>query len=116
MSGIYEHPSYAGRIGSQVAPEPQAAPVIESASEPGLTALARAERSCCCVAKPVVIVFLPTATGQGKQADLLLCMHHYREYRPKLAASGARVVDASGALVTDRDLWLVVPGPRCEAG
>ncbi len=112
----YEHPSYLGRIGAQQARRVQAAPAVESMADIGLTALARADRSCCCVSKPAVIVFMPTAAGEGKQADLLLCMHHYRVSREKLAACGARVVDASGALVTDRDVWLAVPEPRCEVG
>jgi hypothetical protein len=112
----YEHPSYAGRLGSQATRQPQAALATESISSAELTALARADRSCCCVAKPVVIVFMPTATGHGKEADLLLCMHHYRACQQKLTASGARVVDASGALVTAPDPRLVVPRPRCEPG
>lgn len=112
----YEHPSYLGRISAQQARQVQAAPAVGSIADTGLTALARADRSCCCVGKPAVIVFMPTAADDGKRADLLLCMHHYRVSRQKLAACGARVVDASGALVTDRDVWLDVPEPRCEAG
>ena len=105
MSASYEHPSYAGRIGSLPPQEPQTAPSIESIPEPGLTALARADRSCCCIAKPAVIAFMPMTLAQRRPADLLLCMHHYRASRQKLAAIGARVVDGRGMQLTDRDPW-----------
>jgi hypothetical protein len=105
MSAIYEHPSYAGRIGPQPSRQVPNALVIESKPEAGLTSLASAERACCCIAKPAVVAFMPTAPGQQTQTDLLLCMHHYRASRQKLSAAGARVVDASGALLTERDLW-----------
>ncbi len=102
MSAIHEHPSYAGRIGAQPS-QPLSAPFIESITDARITALATAERSCCCTARPTVVAFLPTPAG--READLLLCMHHYRASRQKLAACGARVVDASGALLTDPDPW-----------
>ena len=53
----------------------------------------RAERSCCCPAKPVVIVIMPPAPGRAHQTDLLLCGHHYRVSRQALAAAGATAVD-----------------------
>jgi hypothetical protein len=105
MSAIYEHPSYRGRISSHATPPPADAPAIETLPDAGLTALATASRSCCCIARPAVIVFMPRGHGREKRAGLLLCMHHYRLSRQKLAACGARVVDESGALLTDRDPW-----------
>jgi hypothetical protein len=105
MPAIYEHPSYGGRTGSQPAQQHRTAPIIESIPDPRLITLATAERSCCCIARPAVIAFMPAAPGQEKQADLLLCMHHYRASRQQLTASGAHVVDASGVLLTDRDPW-----------
>ena len=80
-------------------------PFIESIPDARVAALATAERSCCCVARPVVVAFMPMRTGQHQQIDLLLCMHHYRASAQRLAASGARVVDGSGAPLTDPDPW-----------
>ena len=61
----------------------------------------RAERSCCCPAKPVVMVIMPPAPGRPHQTDLLLCGHHYRVSRRALAAVGATVVDIDAAPPTD---------------
>jgi hypothetical protein len=105
MSAIHEHPSYGGRIGPPPAQLARVAPIIESIPDPGLTALARADRSCCCTAMPAVMAFMPSASCQRRQAGLLLCMHHYRASRQRLMACGAMIVDGSGALLTDRDLW-----------
>jgi hypothetical protein len=101
----YEHPSYARDIAPAPSRYPQAAPMIESIPHGGLTALARAERACCCPARPAVIVVMPTATGARHDADLLLCMHHYRVSRQKLAACGAQVFDGTGTPLTDRNFW-----------
>jgi hypothetical protein len=54
---------------------------------------------------PAVMAFMPSASCQRRQAGLLLCMHHYRASRQRLMACGAMIVDGSGALLTDRDLW-----------
>ncbi len=104
MSAIHEHPSYAGRIGAQPSQDVRA-PLIESIPDARITALATAKRSCCCIARPAVVAFIPTPAGQHQQADLLLCMHHYRVSRLKLAAMGAKVVDANGATLTGREPW-----------
>ena len=104
MPAIHEHPSYGDRIDAQPS-QHASAPDIELIPDARITALATAERSCCCVARPVVVAFMPVKTGQVRQTDLMLCMHHYRVSRQKLAACGARVVDASGELLTDPDPW-----------
>jgi hypothetical protein len=105
MSATHEHPSYAGRLGAPPAQLAQVAPIIDSIPDVGLTALARADRSCCCTAKPAVIAFMPSASSRRGEPGLLLCMHHYRASRQRLMACGARIVDGTGALLTDRDLW-----------
>jgi len=47
----------------------------------------KAERSCCCPAKPQVIAVIPPTAGRPDPADLLLCWHHYRAGRQPLAAA-----------------------------
>ncbi len=64
----------------------------------------RADRACCCLAKPVVIVILPPASGRPHPVDLLLCGHHYRVSRHALAAAGAQVVDMQGDDLAE-DAW-----------
>jgi hypothetical protein len=61
--------------------------------------LADAGRACCCPARPVVTVVMPSAPGRPHAVDLLLCGHHYRVSRAALAAAGAAVYDEFGALV-----------------
>ena len=64
----------------------------------------RAERSCCCPAKPVVMVIMPPAAGRAHQTDLLLCGHHYRVCRQALAAAGATVTKLD-AIQPDDGAW-----------
>jgi hypothetical protein len=58
-----------------------------------------ADRACCCPAKPVVTVIMPTAPGRPHPVDLLLCGHHFRVSQAALTAAGAAVYDDTGALV-----------------
>jgi hypothetical protein len=46
-------------------------------------------RACCCPARPMVKVMMPSAPGRPYPVDLLLCGHHYHVARPALAAAGA---------------------------
>jgi len=69
-----------------------------------LELLIRADRACCCSAKPAVVAILPRSSGRAAPTGLLLCMHHFREARDGLAAAGASVVDRAGDEV--RDCWL----------
>jgi hypothetical protein len=101
---MYQHPSYAGRLGAPPARLAQAVPIIESLPDARFSALATADRACCCTAKPAVIVYLPAAE-HGPETDLMLCMHHYRASRQHLAARGARVVDGTGQALADQDVW-----------
>jgi len=59
-------------------------------------ALRRAERACCCLAKPVVIAVMPPAEGRSHPTELLLCGHHYRASKRALSAAGATVLDLDG--------------------
>ncbi len=58
-----------------------------------------AERSCCCPARPVVMVLIPPASAHQLPVDLLLCGHHYLSSRAALAVVGAVVMDETGAIV-----------------
>jgi hypothetical protein len=104
MTAMYEHPSYYGRVRQQPATEGPVAPPIESMSDANVIVLANAERSCCCVAKPAVIALIRVGSDR-RQVDLLLCMHHYRASRQTLTNHDATVLDASGAVLTGRQLW-----------
>jgi len=59
----------------------------------------RADRACCCPARPVVTVIMPPAPGRPHPVDLLLCGHHFQVSRAALKAAGAAVYDDTGALV-----------------
>jgi hypothetical protein len=104
MTAIYEHPSYAGRIDSRPAAPASGTPVIESVPDARVAALATANRSCCCIATPAVVALIPASPGRPV-ADLLLCMHHYRASARALAGCGARVLDSTGLVLTDQDVW-----------
>lgn len=91
MSVNFTHPSIAKR---RAPPRPSAHFIDWGAAQ-------RAERSCCCPAKPVVIVIMPPATGRAHQTDLLLCGHHYRASRQALAAAGAMVANITMDGLTD---------------
>ena len=62
--------------------------------------LLRADRACCCPARPLFVVMLPAAHGRHEPVDLLLCGHHFRAARGALVEGGAIVFDASGEIVT----------------
>lgn len=56
----------------------------------------KAQHSCCCPAKPVIIAIIPPTPSRGSPADLLLCAHHYRRSRTALVAAGAVLMDING--------------------
>jgi hypothetical protein len=43
-------------------------------------------RACCCLARPMVKVVMPPASGRPHLVDLWLCGHHYHASRQALAA------------------------------
>ena len=63
-----------------------------------------ADRSCCCLARPVVIVIMPPTRGRPHRTELLLCGHHYRASRQALAAAGAGIFSLTGTPLT-ADIW-----------
>jgi len=63
--------------------------------------LMRAERACCCTAKPAVLVVMPTSATRPHRTELLFCMHHYRASRRGLGAAGALAVGADGRQLGD---------------
>ena len=105
MTAMSQHPSYAGRLVAQSSEQPPGAPAIESIPHAELAELASADHSSCCIAKPAVVAFIPAGPGRTTQADLLLCMHHYRASWQKLADIGAKVLDATGAVLTKCEPW-----------
>jgi hypothetical protein len=72
-----------------------------------LAAGCRADRACCCPAKPVVEVIMPPAPGRPRGTGLLLCGHHYRASRRALAAASAIVYELPG-MPEDTAEWLGV--------
>jgi hypothetical protein len=61
--------------------------------------LARADRSCCCPARPLVAVVMPPSSGRSHPVELLLCGHHYRASVLELLAAGATVYDKDGVVI-----------------
>jgi hypothetical protein len=59
-------------------------------------ALRRASRSCCCVARPAVIVVLPPAQDRPHPTELLLCRHHFERSRLALIAARALAFSLDG--------------------
>ncbi|MGP8000253.1 MAG: hypothetical protein ACLPKI_23485 [Streptosporangiaceae bacterium] len=59
-------------------------------------ALRQASRSCCCVARPAVIVVLRPAESRPHSTELLLCRHHFDRSRPALLASRALAFSLDG--------------------
>jgi hypothetical protein len=59
------------------------------------------EQACCCVARAVVRVVMPSAPGRPHETELLLCGHHYRVSRASLAAAHAQVEDLAGGAADD---------------
>jgi hypothetical protein len=49
------------------------------------------DQACCCVARAVVRVIMPSAAGRPHETELLLCGHHYRVSRAALSAAHAQV-------------------------
>ena len=52
--------------------------------------------ACCCPATPVVRVVMPPTQARPHPTDLLLCGHHYRVSRQRLAALNATVQKLPG--------------------
>jgi hypothetical protein len=68
--------------------------------------LRRADRACCCPARPSVVVIMPPTADRGRPADLLLCGHHFRVHEYALARAGAAVFDVNGVPLSPETLVL----------
>lgn len=51
--------------------------------------IARADRACCCSARPVAAAIMPPRPGRPHPVDLLFCGHHLRAAKAGLEAAGA---------------------------
>jgi hypothetical protein len=92
--------SDAGEVGMRLPgcrARPTDRPADDQAGRSGPPRLA--DRSCCCPARPVVMVLIPPDITRPLPADLLLCRHHYLASRVALAAVGASVIDETGEVV-----------------
>jgi hypothetical protein len=69
--------------------------------------------ACCCPAMPVVRVVMPPTPARPHPTDLLLCGHHYRVSRQKLAALNATAQKLPG--VSGDTVALFEDEPRSPA-
>jgi hypothetical protein len=72
--------------------------------------LRRADRACCCPARPAVVVIMPPAGARRDPIDLLLCHHHCRIHAAALAMAGAAVLDTGGRPLTPETFLLLHVG------
>lgn len=72
-----------------------------------VSAARRADRACCCTAKPAVIALMPATADRPHETDLLLCGHHYRVSRRALAAAGAVVAEIGEPAADDQPFPMV---------
>jgi hypothetical protein len=66
------------------------------APAPNGLAASLADQACCCVARAVVRVVMPSTANRPHETELLLCGHHYRVSRAALAAAHAGVHELAG--------------------
>jgi len=71
-----------------------------------------AARACCCPARPVVTVVMPSTASRPHPVDLLLCGHHFRVSQAALQAVGAAVYDRTGLLIMAGTRTAGAPGPE----
>ena len=89
MNARFSHPS--GRNNDNVASLPldDAIPARNATADLG-------DRACCCPAKALVRVLMPTSAARPHETELLLCGHHYLASRQALAVARARVRELPG--------------------
>jgi len=68
--------------------------------------------ACCCPAIPVVRVVMPPTLARPHPTDLLLCGHHYRVSRQRLAALNATVQKRPGVSGDAAALFEDLPGSQ----
>ncbi len=87
--------SFAGQ--ADAAPEAEPIPTDDAlVASAYRSVLARADRACCCTAKPAVIAIMPPSPARQKRVGLLFCMHHYLASRVGLSEAGALIIAADG--------------------
>lgn len=59
-------------------------------------AVRRANQSCCCIARPSVVVVLQPTHDRPHPTEVLLCGHHFERSRPTLLASRALAFSLDG--------------------
>jgi hypothetical protein len=64
---------------------------LDDAIPPRQGADSLTDQACCCSARAMVQVIMPSTPGRPHRTELLLCGHHYRVSRRALAAAGAAV-------------------------
>jgi hypothetical protein len=105
MSASFSYPSVTGRDAGPAGPlSGQAGPQRAGACVIDWRAARRAERACCCPARPAIIAIMPPAASRPHPTDLLLCRHHYRVSQRSLADAGASVLELDGTPV-DEAAW-----------
>lgn len=60
-------------------------------------AVRQAARSCCCVARPSVVIVLQPTHDRPHPTEVLLCRHHFERSRPTLLASRALAFSLDGS-------------------
>jgi hypothetical protein len=73
-----------------------------------------AVQACCCPAKPVVTVVMPSTISRPHPVDLLLCGHHFRVSQASLQAAGAAVYDSTGLLIMGGTKVAHAPRPGAD--
>ena len=63
-------------------------------------AVRRANRSCCCVARPSVVIVLQPTQDRPHPTEVLLCGHHFEHSRSSLLASRALAFSLDGEHLT----------------
>jgi hypothetical protein len=58
--------------------------------------VARASQSCCCVARPSVVIVLQPTHDRPHPTEVLLCGHHFERSRATLLASRALAFSLDG--------------------
>jgi hypothetical protein len=106
MAAKFVHSSTGRRDIPPPVPHDPAAPASDSFD---WRAASRADRACCCIARPAVIVLMPPTADRPHQTDLLLCKHHYRMSKRALAAANATVLDLNGVPVSASEKRSPVP-------
>jgi hypothetical protein len=112
MTTLYSAARSAGRV-DQDAPKGAKRPWAPQPTTHRIDWLAirAATRSCCCSARPRVVVIMPPAPGRAHRTEVLFCMHHFRTSRSALTCIGAVALDIEGRTIAqDAPAYLIETG------